>query len=235
MSGQSGGNPKVWEPVSGASWETDWFLDGETARVTGTPDGFVFKTGPVEGGDASHGVLWTRREFSGDLRIEFDYTRLDSNIDHTSVCLLYVHAKGKGREPFVEDIEAWRDLRKVPQMSLYFRNMKLYHVSFACTGGKDFNYVRARQYPTKGNFAVDTVIEPSFDNVDLFKPGDTYHMVFEKRGTKLSLTATKDGVSHEWTWDASRFPELTSGRIGLRQMRGRESRFANVRVTELGP
>jgi hypothetical protein len=225
--------PSVWEPAQGASWETDWFLDGETSQVKTTPEGLVFKTGPVEGGDASHGVLWTRREFSGDVRIEFDFTRLDKNLDHTSVCLLYVHAKGKGREPFVEDIAAWKDLRKVPQMSLYFRNMKLYHVSFACTGGKDFNYVRARQYPTKGNFAVDTVIEPSYDNVDLFKPGETYRMVFEKRGTKLSLTATKDGVAHDWIWDASQFPDLNSGRIGLRQMRGRESLFANFRVTQL--
>lgn len=228
-----------WKPVfedpGTADWESKWFLDGALSTVTNTPEGIVLKSGPIEGKDASHAVLWTRESFAGDLRIEYDFTRLDSNLRHTSVCILYVQATGVGKGAFGEDIFQWRDLRAAPKMSLYFNNMSLYHVSYACTGEKDFNYVRARRYPTKGSFVTDTVILPSYDNVDLFKPGETWHMRFEKVGVKLSLEATKGDAKHTWTWDAGGYPPIVAGRIGLRQMLGRESRYANFKVFRHGP
>jgi len=141
-----------WENVFAANpsddWQTQWHLDGARAKASGTPTDLVFESGSVEDGDAGHAVLWTRETFNGDLRIEYDYTRLDANVDHTSVCLLYVHATGIGAAPFDADILAWSELRTVPSMHLYFNHMNLYHISYACTGGADFNYVRARRYPT---------------------------------------------------------------------------------------
>jgi len=35
-----------------------------------------------------------------------------------------------------------------PAMHLYFNHMNLYHISHACTGGTDFNYVRKKGSPT---------------------------------------------------------------------------------------
>ncbi len=228
------GNMKQWKSVltdSGTNdWKGVWFLDGEKATVTNTKDGMVLKSGPVDDGNASHAVLWTVQSFSGDLRVEYDFTRLDSNKDHVSVCIFYLQATGVGEAPYVPDIFKWRDLRQVPTMSLYYTHMNCYHFSYACTGGKDFNYVRARRYPTKGAFDTDTRIEPSYDKVDLFKPGETWHLAFEKTGTDLSLTATHGDETHSWKWDASKYPPVVEGRLGLRQMRGRESRYANFEV-----
>jgi hypothetical protein len=174
--------------------------------------------------------LWTTQSFKGDVKIEYDFTRIDSAMKHTAVCILYVQATGKGEGPYLADIFQWRDLRRVPKMSLYFQNMICYHVSYACTGGDDFNYVRARRYPSKKDFDKSTRLLPSYDNIDLFKPGDTWHMTFEKVGRNLSLTATRGDDTHTWTWDASDRDPVTEGRIGLRQMRGRESRYENFKV-----
>lgn len=220
----------VWSDAGTRDWEKEWFLDGLKATVTNTPEGLVLKTGPLEGGDSSHGVLWTRRSFAGDLRVEYDFTRLDSATEHTSVCILYMQATGTGVGPYVADIFEWRKLREVPKMSLYYDNMNCLHISYACSGPKDANYVRARRYPSKGSFDKDTRVEPSYDNVDLFKPGEMWHMAFEKVGKDLSFTATHGQDKHVWKWDVSKFPPVTEGRLGLRQMRFRESRYANFQV-----
>lgn len=216
-------------------WEKLWFLDGEKETVERTPRGFVLRSGPVDAGDAGHAVLWTHPSFSGDVRIEYDFTRLDSALEHTSVCILYIQAQGTGKDKFDADIFTWRDRRTVPKMSLYFQNMICYHVSYACTGGKDFNYVRARRYPSKGDFDKTTRVDPSYDNVDLFKPGETWKMVFEKVGKHLTFTATRGDQTHTWTWHAKDHDAVTEGRMGLRQMRGRESRYENFKVLTPAP
>lgn len=221
---------RVFSDPGTHAWEANWFLDGLRSTVTNTPEGMVLRSGPVAEGDASHAVLWTKPSFVGDLRVEYDFTRLDSATNHVGVCILYLQATGTGVGPHVEDIHAWRDLRQVPKMSLYFNHMNAYHVSYACTGGKDFNYVRARRYPAKGNFDKDTRLLPSYEHVDLFKPGETWHLVFEKIDRQLTFTATKSDEKHVWKWDASGFPPVTGGRLGLRQMLGRESRYANFEV-----
>lgn len=230
---QDSAAPDSWklvfsDPGTG-DWEQNWFRDGAESTLTNTPEGLIYKTGPRNKKDAAHEVLWTKQSFNGDLRIAFDFTRLDSNLEHVSVCILYFHAIGRGGE-HPEDIAAWKTERAVPQMARYFQGMKLYHISYACTGGDDRNYIRARQYPTRGNFSKDTLIEPSYENIDLFKPGETWHLVFEKVGSSLRMTASKGPEDYEWTWDLSGRPDLTHGRIGLRQMRDRESRIANFQV-----
>jgi hypothetical protein len=49
-------------------------------------------------------VLWTKRSFAGDVRIEYDFTRLDTALEHTSVCILYIQATGVGNGEFARDI-----------------------------------------------------------------------------------------------------------------------------------
>ena len=114
-------------------------------------------------------------------------------------------------------------------MATYFQNMNLYHFSYACTGGDDNNYVRARRYPIVKGFH-EMQIQPNYANVDLFKPGETWHLVFEKNGRALLMTATRGEEVHQWKWDASSHPPIEEGRLGLRQMHGRKSRYANLKV-----
>ncbi|MEO7598112.1 MAG: hypothetical protein ABIV50_04225 [Opitutus sp.] len=218
-----------------ADWADRWFLDGKLASVRNTADGMVVQSGPIAAGDAGHAVLWTKASFAGDLKIEYDYTRLDANRDHTSVCILYLDATGIGTTEFPVDLFTWRNRRAVPTMSLYFKNLNAYHISYACTGGEDNDYIRARRYPTKGQFQQDTLIQPSYGKVHLFATGETWHLVVEKIGCALTLTASQGADVHVWKWDTTAFPPLHEGRIGFRQMRGRESRYANIRVSSKTP
>ena len=52
-------------------WAKNWFLDGDHAVVSNDNDGMTID---ATGGYA---VLWTKQEFDGDVRIEYDFQRLD--------------------------------------------------------------------------------------------------------------------------------------------------------------
>ena len=55
-------------------WTTRWFLDGNIASVSNRDDGMMVSARPKRE-DEHHLVVWTNEEFSGDLKIEFDYIR----------------------------------------------------------------------------------------------------------------------------------------------------------------
>lgn len=110
-------------------WQTNWFLDGDTATVENTPDGMVLTAGPDVTDNGNSMVLWTRESFAGDIRIEYDYTRLDEC--ERFVNILYIQAAGKGEAPYVKDIATWSQLRERPEMSRYFKSMDLLHISYA--------------------------------------------------------------------------------------------------------
>ena len=59
-------------------WKENWFLDGEVGRVSTGTDGMSLTAGPQFKDDSHHMVLWTKDSFKGDLKIEYEYTRLDS-------------------------------------------------------------------------------------------------------------------------------------------------------------
>jgi len=54
--------------------------------------------------------------------------------------------------------------------------------------------------------------------------------VFEQNAAHLQFSAARGTETHTWTWDASGYPPLDQGRIDLRQMRGRKSRYEGFRV-----
>ena len=60
-----------------ANWKAKWFLDGEVGTVTNSSEGMTLTAGPEFKNDAHHMVLWTKDSFEGDLKIEYEYTRLD--------------------------------------------------------------------------------------------------------------------------------------------------------------
>ncbi len=215
--------------------ETNWLLDGTQAQVSPTPRGLEIVSGPQVNNDSAHVVLWTRERFSGPLKIEYDFTRLDDS-PAESVCIVYLHAAGSGVGPYAEDITAWSDLRRVPAMKCYFDRMNAYHISYAVTspateGG---DYVRARRYvPETGKGLSGTALTPEYDRVDWFRRGVTYRMTVILSGDRLYLQAS-DGTEKRLFWfDTSTLPPLDEGYIGLRQMWARASRYANFRVSTI--
>ncbi|MEG1686196.1 MAG: hypothetical protein RR319_09695, partial [Bacteroides sp.] len=71
--------------------------------------------------DADHTVLWTKQSFDGSLRIEYDYTRLDTI--NKFVTILYLFAEGSGIGSYSQDISTWDTLRRIPAMNEYFDHM----------------------------------------------------------------------------------------------------------------
>ena len=212
-------------------WTTKWTLDGERAVISNTPEGMVFSAGLVAQDHASHAVLWTRDSFSGDIKIEFDYDRLDTVNRYVNI--IYIQATGTGKGPYTRDIADWPHLRTIPYMRTYFTHMNLLHVSFAAYGSEeaDQDYVRARRYPVGPDLPFSEIaVPPDYFDTGLFEPGVRHHFTILKVGHQLHMKVETPDDSRLFTWDTSGFDPVAEGRIGLRHMWTRCSRYANFRV-----
>lgn len=75
----SEGNWKnVFSDLCTGDWTKKWFLDGKVGSVKTGSNGMQLTAGPQFKNDSHHMVLWTKDSFKGDLKIEYEYTRLDS-------------------------------------------------------------------------------------------------------------------------------------------------------------
>ncbi|NJB35078.1 DUF1961 family protein [Croceivirga sp. JEA036] len=212
-------------------WSKLWFLDGLKASVENSDSGMHFKAGPDAENDAHHAVLWTKESFSGDVKIEFDYTRTDAANKYVNI--LYIQATGDGEGDYVEDISKWNKKREVPAMRQYFENMNVFHISFAAFGntGDGFHYVRARRYPKLKDQSFQlTQIAPSYDMQGFFETGKTYHITAIKTAEKLSFKMEHDGREQYFEWDISKIAPINDGRIGLRHMYTRSARYSNFKI-----
>ena len=230
-----------WEETffdSGAGdWHEQWSLDGLKASVTNSEEGMNFRAGPVIKENASHAVLWTKKSFSGDLKIEYEYTRTDEA--NRFVNILYIQATGSGEEGFPRDISEWADQRTEPAMSLYWGNMHTYHISYAAYGREpvtdDYDYIRARRYrpdllPKKNG----PVFEPdTFERTGLFAPGVPHRITVIKQGNELYMNIRNPEKEYLCHWVNTDQPLVTEGRIGLRHMYTRSARYSDFKVSVL--
>jgi len=225
------------------NWKENWFLDGEKATLEHRDDGLFFSGGTVTKMDdpeeyhAHHAVLWTKQEFEGDIRISYQWKRMESS-DYGAI-LLYVQAQGVGEEPYAKDISKWNELRRIPSMDKYFKNMDLLSLSIR-------ENLRCKRYPwfdREGNkYQAGGLIEPMVDYQDEIVEGRIYDIVVEKRNPTISMriTDTETGkviINH--TWDTSKIDErvepdqVTKGRIGLRHMSTRQAIYKDFKVEQL--
>ncbi|MGE9291841.1 MAG: hypothetical protein ACQKBT_12655 [Puniceicoccales bacterium] len=219
-------------------WEDLWFLDGQKATLKNLSEGMYYSAGPIAGDNASHAVLWTKQSFEGDLKVDFEYTRMDT-IDHY-VNLLYLYATGSGPAPYVEDIAEWSDLRQIPYMKMYFDHMNLLHISFAAfdndpSATKESAYIRARRYPRSlfGGSFNKMEIEPDYSAVGLFEPGVLHRVTAIKRGNQLWMRVRNPEEERFFFWDLSEIPEINEGRVGLRHMNQRAAIYKNLKISQL--
>ncbi len=217
-------------------WQNMWFLDGQRASIKNMDDGMLFSAGPIEKDNACHAVLWTKQSFEGDLKIEYDFTKMD-NIKKW-VNIIYIQASGTGEEPYTNDIDLWSHLRTIPYMYTYFNNMNLIHISYAAFANDDsknkVDYLRARRYPVlDGKRFSHTQVGKSYDDSGLFVPGIKYHITIIKKDSFVFMKVAGDGKTKYFQWDFSDHPKITEGRIGLRHMWTRCSKYGNFKVSEL--
>jgi hypothetical protein len=212
-------------------WCKKWFLDGKRAIIKNTEAGMVFSGGAVVWDHASHAVLWTKDIFGGDVKIEFDFTRFDTI--NRWVNIIYIQATGKGEVPYVEDITKWSTLRQIPYMHSYFDNMNLLHISYAAfnnTDDKPDDYVRARRYLPEKNTLENTDLPPDYFKTGLFQSGVEYHFTFIKTDKDLFFEIKSSKVRKLFHWPLKGVKALKPGRIGIRHMWTRCSRYRIISI-----
>ena len=215
------------------NWQNHWFLDGELATIENSEKGMNFSAGPENRNDAHHAVLWTKQSFEGDLKIEYHYTRTDTQ--KINVNILFIQATGVGRDSFDTDISKWNKFRTVPTMSKYFRYMKTLHISYAAfntvNDDSTSDYIRVRQYPvTEESTFQEIEIPPTYYKTGLFLPGVTYKMTWIKSGEYLNLEVEGDNKVQKYSWRLDKPEKITVGRIGLRHMYTRSATYRDFKV-----
>jgi len=220
------------DPCTG-NWQANWFLDGQIATIENSDKGMNFSAGPVNRDDAHHAVLWTKESFEGDVKLEYYYTRTDSQI--VNVNILYIQASGIGKDPYDEDISRWSDLRKIPTMSLYYNYMSTYHISYAAfkmvNDNPDDDYIRIRKYPVTEEITFDDMeILPDFYKTGLFLPGIEYKITVIKTGDRLFFNVKGEGSEKLYSWHLEDVNPITAGRIGLRHMYTRSANYRDFKV-----
>jgi hypothetical protein len=216
------------------SWKEKWFLDGEVGTVTNSPEGMTLTAGTEFENDAHHMVLWTKQEFAGDLKIEYDFTRTDK--ENRCVTILYIQATGSGKGQFAKDITKWNELRKVPAMSTYYDNMHTYHLSYAAFGnsGQDkTSYFRGRRYMPHDKGLKSTELTPDYQFDTLFATGVKHRITIIKRDRDLYVRIQNPDEVRYCHLHNSKLPVITEGRVGLRHMFTRSARYGNFRVSVL--
>lgn len=227
-----------WEEVFFDSctndWQQNWILDGEKANISHTKKGMDFFAGKNRKEDAAHAVLWTKESFKGDVKITYDYTKIDDVIE--AVTILYIQATGSGKNEFDEDILQWANKRKIPAMKMYFNHMNTYHISYAAfkvgNKNKKNDYIRARRYnPENGNLA-NTKLSPNYSKTGLFKKNVLHKITVIKKKKHLFMKISNDEQTYLCHWYINKLTPIDMGRIGLRHMWTRGSRYKNFSVSK---
>jgi hypothetical protein len=227
---------RAWQEVFFDSctgdWTEKWFLDGEIAAASSGREGMRLTAGPQFGNNAHHMVLWIKDVFEGDLKIEYEYTRLD--FEKRCVNILYVQATGSGQGPYKTDIAEWNELRRIPAMGMYFNHMDTYHISYAAYPNEEDesdDYVRARRYMPEKQGLEGTDLAPDYFRSGLFKPGVPHRFTVIKRINNLMMRVSNDEKTSYFHWHNDKLPPIEAGRIGLRHMFTRSARYKNFRVS----
>ncbi|MFC2116860.1 pectate lyase, partial [Bacteroidota bacterium] len=208
-------------------WSAKWSLDGKIGYVENSAEGMAFHAGPEIKNDAHHAVLWTRESFSGDLRIDYDYTRIDER--DLQVNIIYIEATGSGEGEYSKEIFDWNSLREVPSMRTYFNNMNTLHISYAALS-EEGDYIRARRYrPDFGTGLQGTDLGASY-NTGFFDTGVKHHITIIKKDFDLFMRVADSRKTVLYRFNYEDHPEIIEGRIGLRHMYSRSSLYSNFVV-----
>jgi hypothetical protein len=215
------------------NWQANWFKDGLISVVEQNERGMNLIAGSVNRDDAHHTVLWTKQSFKGDIKMEYEYTRTDTQI--VNVNILYIQAQGIEKEGRGADITAWNTYRDTASMWKYYFYMNPLHVSYAAfpmvNEDPENDYIRIRKYPaeTQEKFK-DTEILPAYFKTGLFLTDVTYKITVIKTESKLYFNVKGSGEEKLFSWDLAEGQSPKEGRIGLRHMYTRSARYKNFKV-----
>jgi hypothetical protein len=215
------------------NWQKNWFKDGLISTVEQSESGMNLIAGPTNKDDAHHTVLWSKASFKGDIKIEYNYTRTDTQV--INVNILYIQAQGIGLKGFEKDISQWNSFREVPTMSTYYNYMNPLHVSYAAfpmvNDAPENDYVRVRKYPiTNAKRFHQTEVAPTYFKTGLFLPNVTYKITVIKTHSILHFNVEGGGKNKLYSWSLSKEQSPQEGRIGLRHMYTRSAQYSDFNV-----
>ncbi len=203
-------------------WHDQWFLDGEKAIVTNSAEAMTIDTAN------GYAVLWTKKEFKGDLRIEYDFKRVDSN--NKGVNIIYIQAVGDGQDGHVDDITQWSDRRTTAAMKNYYLNMHTYHISYAAYPD---DYIRGRRYlPLENKGLAGTELAGEYNKVGVFDDHEWVRVTIVKTAEEFYIEFRHPQETLLCHFVNEDKPPIERGRVGLRLMPGRMSQFRNIRISE---
>jgi hypothetical protein len=78
------------------NWQDNWFMDGKFGKVEQSKKGMNLIAGAVNRSDAHHAVLWTKKSFTGDLKLEYNYTKTDTQIINVNILYLLLDWTRRG-------------------------------------------------------------------------------------------------------------------------------------------
>lgn len=218
------------DPCTG-DWRRFWFLDGEVGVVKTGPNGIDLTAGPEFKNDAHHMVLWTKREFSGDLKISYEYTRLDR--ETRCVNILFIQATGSGNGPYSRDIAEWSALRRAPAMRVYYDHMHTYHLSYAAypNNSDETSYIRGRRYLPESDGLNGTALRPDYFPSGLFETGIPHQISVIKADRELLMRVENEEQTAVFRMVNDSLPPISEGRVGLRHMFTRSARYRDFRIS----
>lgn len=228
----SGNWKELFSDACTGDWTKQWFLDGEVGTITTGPNGMELIAGSEFKNDAHHMVLWTKNIFQGDMKIEYEYTRLDN--ENRCVNILYIQATGSGEAPYLKDISKWNELRRVPAMRMYYDHMHTYHISYSAfgnSGDSDQQYIRARRYIPNSTGLKGSDLEPDYFPEGLFEPNVPHSVTVIKKERDLFIKFENSEQTFYCHMRNPDLPAIVEGRIGLRHMFTRSARYKNIRIS----
>jgi hypothetical protein len=219
-------------------WRINWVLHKDPklkAKIEQLPNGVILRAAPYNYTnkkiyDRSNIALWNKTLWTGDFRVEFDFTRLD-NVARTTGsgigAMLYWHVLGRTGDPkHPPSIAAWPS--KAADEDAYVRYTRGYRVTwsnFNTRAPQNSNEIRVRTFAFTRNYP--TKVGGDSPAVFPFVRDQTYHMAIQRVGQVLTVVV--DG--HTVTWDDPAIARYNDGYFGIRHQTGRHARYENFTIT----
>jgi len=209
---------------------TKYFKDGSVGTVSYTTGGLDINA-PNRVGGAT--VVWTKTSFSGDIKIEFDYKRLDiPRAGVSEASLLVLNGWGLTTVCRVDntvhplDIRTWA--RPVATYAFYQYCMTNQTVGFDNLDGGTIQRTTVRQNP--GYHDMATIIRP------MLQSGVYYRVTVTRIGYTLTAVV-KRGATAVASVTGILNPSLAGsqvsrlGYVGFRQINGRHAVYRNIKIS----
>ena len=195
----------------------DWTMEG-VGELAFSDDGWMTMWSPDE---EYHHVFWTPVTLPDRFVAEWEYQNLKPE---AGLCIVFFAATGKdGQDIFSPDL-AKRNAT-FPQYTN--GDLRCYHISYMANnpGNADRDTSNLRKNPGKHLVATGPIAVRASDT-------DVHRLQLVKDGRHIRMSIDGRPVI-DWADDGRFGSALTSGRLGLRQMKWTRARYRNLRVWEL--